>query len=120
LPLSTPLPRKAALIWQRRRPSPTRTAANVVAYLGLPHPEREFLKARLTLQIYRDIKARDLTQVQAGEFLGIKQCHVSLLMRNRSHIPPVEAFRPHCVTVNVPSWNGYLSSSSVFVKRAAD
>jgi hypothetical protein len=45
---------------------------------------------------------------------------VSLLMRNRSHIPPVEAFRPHCVTVNVPSWNGYLSSSSVFVKRAAD
>jgi hypothetical protein len=35
------------------------------------------------LQIYRDIKARDLTQVQAGEILGIKQPHVSLLMRNR-------------------------------------
>ena len=26
----------------------------------------------------------DLTQVQAGEILGIKQPHVSLLMRNRS------------------------------------
>jgi transcriptional regulator with XRE-family HTH domain len=36
------------------------------------------------LQIYRDIKARHLTQVQAGEILGIKQSHVSLLMRNRS------------------------------------
>lgn len=35
-------------------------------------------------QIYRDIKAHDLTQVQAGEILGIKQPHVSLLMRNRS------------------------------------
>jgi predicted XRE-type DNA-binding protein len=57
---------------------------NVFADLGLPHPEQEFLKARLTLQVYRDIKARDLTQVQAGEILGIKQPHVSLLMRNRS------------------------------------
>ena len=55
------------------------------------------------MKTYDVFKARDLTQVQAGEILGIKQSHVSLLMRNRSHIPPVEAFRPHCVTVNVPS-----------------
>ena len=41
------------------------------------------LKARLTLEIYRNIKARHLTQAQAGEILGIKQPHVSLLMRNR-------------------------------------
>jgi predicted XRE-type DNA-binding protein len=57
---------------------------NVFADLGLPHPEQELLKARLALQIYRIIKARHLTQVQAGEVLGIKQPHVSLLMRNRS------------------------------------
>ena len=61
-----------------------KSSGNVFADLGLPHPEQELLKARLTLQIYRDIKARNLTQVLAGEILGIKQPHVSLLMRNRS------------------------------------
>ena len=60
------------------------SSGNVFADLGLPHPEQELLKALLTLQIYRDITARDLTQVQAGEILGIKQPQVSLLMRNRS------------------------------------
>ena len=58
-------------------------SGNVFADLGLPHPEQELLKARLTLQIYRIIKARHLTQAQAGEVLGIRQPHVSLLMRNR-------------------------------------
>ncbi|MCX6550715.1 MAG: helix-turn-helix transcriptional regulator [Acidobacteria bacterium] len=60
------------------------------ADLGLPHPEQELLKARLTLQIYRTIKARRLTQAQAGEILGINQPHVSLLLRNRSGNVPVE------------------------------
>ena len=61
-----------------------KSSGNVFADLGLPHPEQELLKARLTLQIHRNIKARHLTQVQAGEILGIRQPHVSLLMRNRS------------------------------------
>ncbi len=60
------------------------SSGNVFADLGLPHPEQELLKANLTLQIYRLIKARQLTQAQAGEILGIKQPHVSALMRNRS------------------------------------
>jgi predicted XRE-type DNA-binding protein len=60
------------------------SSGNVFADLGLPHPEQEQLKARLTLQIYRLIKERGLTQADAGEILGIKQPHVSLLMRNRS------------------------------------
>jgi predicted XRE-type DNA-binding protein len=42
-------------------------SGNVFADLDLPHPEEELLKARLTLQIYRLIKGRGLTQVQAGE-----------------------------------------------------
>jgi predicted XRE-type DNA-binding protein len=50
--------------------------------LGLARPEQELLKARLTLQIYRIIKARGVTQTQAGEILGIRQPQVSLLMRN--------------------------------------
>jgi len=57
---------------------------NVFADLGLPNPEQELLKARLTLQIYKIIKARELTQAQAGIVLGIKQPHVSALMRNRA------------------------------------
>ena len=61
-----------------------KSSGNVFADLGLPHPEQERLKARLTLQIYRIIKERKLTQAQAGEILGIKQPHVSMLMRNRS------------------------------------
>jgi len=59
-------------------------SGNVFADLGLPHSERELLKAKLTLQIYRLIKKRDLTQAEAGKVLGIKQPHVSALMRNRS------------------------------------
>jgi predicted XRE-type DNA-binding protein len=60
------------------------SSGNVFADLGLPNPEQELLKARLTLQIYRIIKARGLTQAQAGDILGIKQPHVSALMRNRA------------------------------------
>jgi len=67
-----------------------RSSGNVFADLGLPHPEQELLKAKLTLQIYRLIKRRGLTQVEAGRLLGIKQPHVSALMRNRSGAFSVE------------------------------
>jgi predicted XRE-type DNA-binding protein len=62
----------------------TESSGNVFADLGLPNPEQEMMKARLTLQIYRIIRERGLTQVQAAKALGIKQPHVSLLMRNRA------------------------------------
>jgi len=59
-------------------------SGNVFADLGFPHPEREELKADLMLRIYRLIKESGLTQARAGEILGIKQPHVSSLMRGRS------------------------------------
>ena len=62
----------------------TEGSGNVFADLGLPNAEQELLKARLTLQIYRIIKQRGLTQTQAAKALGVKQPHVSLLMRNRA------------------------------------
>ena len=62
----------------------TPSGGNVFADLGLPNPEQELMKARLTLQIYRIIRARGLTQTEAAKVLGLKQPHVSLLMRNRS------------------------------------
>jgi predicted XRE-type DNA-binding protein len=46
---------------------------NVFADLGFANPEREQIKASLTLQIYRLIKKRDLTQVEAWKLLGIKR-----------------------------------------------
>jgi predicted XRE-type DNA-binding protein len=62
----------------------TESAGNVFADLGVVNPEQELVKARLTLQIYRIIKKRALTQTQAAAVLGLKQPHVSLLMNNRS------------------------------------
>ena len=62
----------------------TEGSGNVFADLGFANPEQEQLKAHLTLQIYRTIKQRGLTQTQAGAILGVKQPHVSGLMRGRS------------------------------------
>lgn len=59
-------------------------SGNIFRDLGFPNAEREQLKANLTLQIFRLIKARDLTQAEAGEILGIRQPHVSALMRGQS------------------------------------
>ncbi len=61
-----------------------KSSGNVFADLGFPHPEQELLKARLALEVYRLIRKRGLTQSAAGKILGIKQPHVSALMRNRS------------------------------------
>ena len=65
-------------------------SGNVFADLDLPHAEQELLNARLTLQIYKIIKDRGLTQAKAGEIPGIKQPHVSALMRNRAGMFSVE------------------------------
>ena len=72
---------EALAIARRKR---ARKRGNVFADLGLPNPEQELLKAQLTLQIYKIVKARGLTQARAGQVLGIKQPHVSALMRNRA------------------------------------
>lgn len=62
----------------------TEGSGNVFADLGLPNADQELMKARLTLQIYRIIKDRGITQTEAGKILGIRQPHVSALARNRS------------------------------------
>jgi predicted XRE-type DNA-binding protein len=62
----------------------TEGSGNVFADLGLPNADQELLKGRLTLQIYRIIKDRGITQAEAGKILGIPQPHVSGLARNRS------------------------------------
>jgi predicted XRE-type DNA-binding protein len=68
----------------------TESSGNVFADLGFANPERELLKAQLTLQIYRIIKKRGLSQSDAADILGIKQPNVSALMRNRAGTFSVE------------------------------
>jgi len=67
-----------------RRSPVSASSGNVFADLGLPGAELELMKTRLTLQIYRIIKDRGLTQTEAGKILGISQPHVSALARNRA------------------------------------
>jgi len=67
-----------------------KATSNVFADLGFPDAEQELLRAKLTLQIYRLIKQRGLRQAEAGRILGIRQPHVSLLMRNRAGVFSVE------------------------------
>lgn len=67
-----------------------KSSGNIFADLDLPHSEQELVKAKLTLQIYRLIKKRGLKQAEAGNILGIKQPHVSALMRNRAGAFSVE------------------------------
>jgi predicted XRE-type DNA-binding protein len=69
---------------EKNAPKITESSGNVFADLGLPNPEQELMKAKLTLEIYRIVKQRGMTQAEAANALGIKQPHVSLLMRNRA------------------------------------
>lgn len=54
---------------------------NIFADLGLPDAQSHFLKAKIVAELYRLVKARDLTQVQAGAVMGISQPEVSRLFK---------------------------------------
>ena len=60
------------------------SSGDVFRDLGFTNPERERIKASLTLDIYRIVKDRGLTQAEAATILGIKQPHVSSLVRGNS------------------------------------
>jgi predicted XRE-type DNA-binding protein len=100
----------------------TESGGNVFADLGLPNPEQELMKARLTLEIARIIKDRALTQTEAAKILGIQQPHVSALARNRAGSFSVGRLmefltalgRDVEITVK-PAQNGYGAMSVVLV-----
>ncbi len=60
-----------------------RSSGNVFADLGFKNAKQELLKAKLTVEIYRQLKARGITQQQAAKLLGTTQAQVSTLMRCR-------------------------------------
>jgi predicted XRE-type DNA-binding protein len=57
------------------------SSGNVFADLGFRNPKQELLKAKLTIEIYRLLKSRGVTQQQAAKLLGTTQAQVSALMR---------------------------------------
>jgi len=71
-------------IKKRKRMTFEKSSGDVFTDIGFANPERERLKAHLTLKTYRIIKDRGLTQAETGTILAIKQPHVAALMRNRS------------------------------------
>ena len=61
----------------------TKSSGNIFADLDLPNPEQEIVKAKLIIQIFRLLKERELTQVNAAKLLGTTQAQISNLMRCR-------------------------------------
>jgi predicted XRE-type DNA-binding protein len=56
-------------------------SGNVFADLGFRNSKQELLKAKLTVEIYRLLKKRGVTQKEAAKLLGTTQAQVSALMR---------------------------------------
>lgn len=72
-------------------------SGNVFADLGLPNSDEELFKARLVSKIADVIEKRRLTQVEAGEIMGLPQSKVSELQRpyrnlqRRTTLPSADA-----------------------------
>jgi len=66
------------------------SSGNVFADLGMPNPEEELLKAKLASKISEVIEKRQVTQVQAGEIMGLPQSKVSELCNGRTETYSVE------------------------------
>ena len=59
------------------------SSGNVFADLGFRNSKQEMLKARLTVEIYKLLRKRGVTQSEAAKLLGTTQAQVSALMRCR-------------------------------------
>ncbi len=67
----------------KRKPDFEESSGNVFADLGFRNSKQEMLKARLTVEIYRLLRKRGVTQNEAAKLLGTTQAQVSALMRCR-------------------------------------
>jgi predicted XRE-type DNA-binding protein len=56
------------------------SSGNVFADIGLPNSEQELLKAKLTIEVHRLLKKRQLAQTDAAKLLGTTQPQVSALL----------------------------------------
>jgi predicted XRE-type DNA-binding protein len=58
-----------------------RGGSNIFADLGLPDADHHFLKAKIVAELYRLVSEEKLTQMAAGQRLGITQPEVSRLFK---------------------------------------
>jgi predicted XRE-type DNA-binding protein len=58
-----------------------KSSGNVFADLGFRNSKQELVKAQLTVEIYKLLTARGVTQREAARLLGTTQAQVSALMR---------------------------------------
>ena len=58
-----------------------KSSGNVFADLGFRNSKQELLKAKLTVEIYKLLKVKGVTQLEAAKLLGTTQAQVSGLMR---------------------------------------
>jgi predicted XRE-type DNA-binding protein len=58
-----------------------KSSGNVFADLGFRNAKQELLKAKLTVEIYKLLKRRGLTQQEAAKLLGTTQAQISARMR---------------------------------------
>lgn len=65
----------------KRRRDYEESSGNVFADLGFRNSKQELLKAKLTVEIYKLLKKRGVTQNEAAKLLGTTQAQVSALMR---------------------------------------
>lgn len=59
----------------------TKSKGNVFADLGVPDAGEHHVKSGIVAEIYKIVKSRRLTQVQAAEVMGITQPQVSRMFR---------------------------------------
>src|ERR1035441_7166478 len=67
----------------RRKTRVEEGSYNVFADIGLPNPDEALAKADVAREINRIVSERRLTQLEAGNLLGIGQPRVSQLKRGR-------------------------------------
>lgn len=60
-----------------------KSSGNLFADIGVKNPEEALVKAKLAHVIARAIEARGITQLEAGDLLGIDQSKVSNLVRGK-------------------------------------
>jgi len=61
----------------------TKSSGNVFADIGVQNPDEALVKAKLARLIARTIEAKEMTQSEAADLLGIDQPKVSNLARGK-------------------------------------
>ncbi len=56
-----------------------KSSGNVFVDLGLDDPDKELLRAQLSLKVFKILEKKKLTQIQAGKLLEIDQSEISKL-----------------------------------------